>query len=58
MVRDVHNMATMIAKKVVFYDRKRLFYDFVMDLLFIVAIITKVKSFEHLLALYFLQNLM
>ena len=42
LIRDVYSMGTMMTKKIVFYDRKRIIWDSVMDILFIVAILSKV----------------
>ena len=42
LIRDLHSMWTIIAKKGAFFDRRSIFYDFVSDVLFITAIITKV----------------
>ena len=42
LMRDLYSIGHMVYKKIMLYDRKRLIYDLVMDLLFILAIITKV----------------
>ena len=42
LIRDLRSMGTIIAKKGAFFDRRSIFYDFVADVLFITAIITKV----------------
>ena len=43
LMRDLYSIGHMLYKKIMLYDRKRLIYDLVMDLLFIIAIITKVN---------------
>ena len=43
LMRDLYSIGHMLYKKIMLYDRKRLIYDLVMDLLFIIAIITKVR---------------
>ena len=42
LIRDIYSMGTMMTKKIVFYDRKRILWDSIMDVLFIVAILSKV----------------
>ena len=42
LIRDIYSMGTMMTKKIVFYDRKRIIWDSIMDVLFIVAILSKV----------------
>ena len=44
LIRDIYSMVTMMTKKIVFYDRKRIIWDSIMDLLFIVAILSKVST--------------
>ena len=43
LIRDIYSMGTMMTKKIVFYDRKRIVWDSIMDILFIVAILSKVS---------------
>ena len=43
LIRDIYSMGTMMTKKIVFYDRKRIVWDSIMDILFIVAILSKVR---------------
>ena len=43
LIRDIYSMGTMMTKKIVFYDRKRIIWDSIMDILFIVAILSKVS---------------
>ena len=47
LMRDLYSIGHMVYKKIMLYDRKRLIYDLVMDLLFILAIITKVNLIHH-----------
>ena len=42
LIRDLYSMGTMLTKKIVFYDRKRIIWDSIMDLMFIAAILSKV----------------
>ena len=52
LVRDVYSMVTMMTRKTVFYDRKRIIWDSIMDILFIVAILSKVYNNFYTLARY------
>ena len=45
LIRDIYSLGTMMTRKIVFYDRKRIIWDSIMDLLFIVAILSKVCSY-------------
>ena len=42
LIRGINSMVHMASRKGVFYKRKQIVYDFVTDLLFISAIVTKV----------------
>ena len=56
LIRDIYSMGTMMTKKIVFYDRKRIIWDSIMDILFIVAILSKVSINVIILHLVIFRN--